>query len=147
MYHINIVIGAETKYIHFINLSFYSSIHVIFVPVIFAIHVAVENIGDRCCHLPDEDIHVALDSGHIASSVLQDTTCGHNVCPLVIQVESGQQINISTYNFNISSTGMYNLNMIVEHIKRLTVCNYKLISYIPSFTYYRNNRLCLCCSH
>ena len=70
-------------------------------------NVAVVNIGRECCHLKDERIFVPLERGYIASSVLPSPECGEATCPLVIQAAVGQQINMSIYNFNISSVGMW----------------------------------------
>ena len=78
--------------------------------------IAVVDIGDQCCRMSDENIHVSLNSKRIASSMLQETACGNMACPLIIQAQPGQQINISTYNINITSSGMYSYRMIYTNV-------------------------------
>ena len=57
----------------------------------------------RCCQGPENHITLNAIQGYIASSVSRDIGCGDFDCPWKLVAPSGQQMNISLYDFAVGN--------------------------------------------
>ena len=64
-------------------------------------YFAVFEHGNNCCRLHNDQVHVPIGSGYLASIVTLDTGCGSRECPWLLNALEGQRINISIYDFGL----------------------------------------------
>ena len=63
--------------------------------------------GEFCCQSNGDVVNVEANTGFIASSVTEMTGCGDSDCPWKLTVPKGQNLNISLYDFAVTSTSKF----------------------------------------
>ena len=63
--------------------------------------------GEFCCQSHGDVVNMESSIGYIASSVTEFTGCGNSDCQWKLTAPQGQQLNISLYDFAVTSAGKF----------------------------------------